>query len=77
MLQDLIELEYESYNIFGLEIVFDKTADDLVVKRLRRIGNCSQWACMGCVQALFNLVGNIGYLTNVLLTKKSVIVDVG
>lgn len=68
---------YESYNICGLEFVFDSACEDEIVKTLRQTGRCPHWACVSCVRTLFDRISSMSYMTAKLISQSSVIVDIG
>lgn len=72
-----LPLEYESYTICDLEFVFDRECNDEIIKTLRQVGQCPNWACVSCVRSLFNLISAMPYMTSKVIPQSSVIVDIG
>ena len=73
----LTGLRYDSRNIFGIEIVFDVEAVDVIVNNIRHVANCPHWACVSCSKQLFQEVTSNSILTSMVVPPESVIVDIG
>jgi len=72
------EIDYELYNIDGIELVFDSSAKDQLCYTIRQAGACTTWMCTNCVYQFFDRISCAPTIMNIVLAQpQQHIIDIG